>query len=469
VPQEGVFVAPFQLYRYKNAMTPAARLNAVLEILTKISESRIPMDGTVGDYMRYRRYIGSKDRAEIAERVYTMERTKARLGWWLEKLGAGDTPRNRLIAHLMLAHEFDLAKLQSNFNGEKFNPEPLSEAEIELAKSLEGKTLETNGMPDAVKIECPPQYEATLRDLYKGDFVAEMTAMLSPAPLDLRSNLLALTREEAQASLAKDNVPTDPTPYCPWTLRTRSKAFLSDTKAFTKGHIEIQDEGSQLIAYLCGAQPGFQVLDYCAGAGGKTLALVNAMALDKKPKGRIVAMDIDAGRLEKARPRFRRAHAHDIIEIRPLAEEKSRKWLKRQKGTFDVVLLDVPCTGTGTWRRNPDMRWRNYGPTLEDLMPIQADILNRVANVVKPGGRLVYATCSLLPQENEDQVEAFLKAHDDYEVMPIAEAWPASPGHEKAPAIGERFMRLSSLRHNTDGFFAAVLRRKGDQAGSVVL
>lgn len=436
-------------------MTPAARLNAALEILTKITESRIPMDGTVGDYMRYRRYIGSKDRAEIAERVYTMARTKARLGWWLEKLSAADTPRNRLIAHLMLAHGCDLAKLQGLFNGEKFNPEPLSEDETELAKSLEGKTLETNSMPDAVKVECPPEYEATLRALYKDQFVAEMTAMLSAAPLDLRVNFLALTREEAQASLAKDNVLTDPAPYCPWALRTRSKAFLSDTKAFTKGHIEIQDEGSQMIAYLCGAKPGSQVLDYCAGAGGKTLAIVNSMALDKKPKGRIVAMDIDAGRLEKARPRFRRAHAHDIIEVRPLSDEKSRKWLKRQKGTFDVVLLDVPCTGTGTWRRNPDMRWRNYGPDLAELITIQAGIFDRVANVVKPGGRLVYATCSLLPQENEDQVDQFLKNHPNYTVVPVKEIFPAG-------GIGDPYMRLSSLRHNTDGFFAAVLQRAAE-------
>lgn len=433
-------------------MRQAARLNAVLEIQTKTAESRIPMDGTVGDYMRYRRYIGSKDRADIAERVYAMVRTKARLGWWLEKLSAADTPRTRLIAHLMLVEGFTLDKLREHFDGEKFNPEPLTEDETELAKSLEGKELLANSMPDAVKVECPPQFEDTLRAIYKNDFVAEMAAMLDPAPLDLRVNFLALTREEAQKSLAKDGVETDPTPYSPWGLRSRTRAYLSETKAFTKGHIEIQDEGSQLIAYVCGATPGAQVLDYCAGAGGKTLAIVNSMALDKKPKGRIVAMDIEASRLEKARPRFRRAHAHDIIEVRPLSDEKSRKWLKRQKGTFDVVLLDVPCSGTGTWRRNPDTRWRNFGPSLEDLITIQADIINRVANVVKPGGRLVYATCSLLPQENEQQVEKFLKEHPNYSVVPVSDII-------KDANLGAPYMRLSPLKNNTDGFFAAILKR----------
>jgi 16S rRNA (cytosine967-C5)-methyltransferase len=436
-------------------MRQAARLNAVLEIQTKTAESRIPMDGTVGDYMRYRRYIGSKDRADIAERVYAMVRTKARLGWWLEKMGVADNPRMRLIAHLMLVENFTLDKLREHFDGEKFNPEPLSDEETELAKSLEGKTLDTNSMPDAIKVECPPEFEAELRALYKDKFVEEMAAMLDPAPLDLRVNFLALTREEAIASLAKDNVQTDPTPYSPWGLRSRTRAYLSETKAFTKGHIEIQDEGSQLIAYLCGAKPGAQVLDYCAGAGGKTLAIVNAMALDKKPKGRIVAMDIEASRLEKARPRFRRAHAHDIIEVRPLEDEKSRKWLKRQKGTFDVVLLDVPCSGTGTWRRNPDTRWRHFGPSLEDLLKIQADIIDRVANVVKPGGRLVYATCSLLPRENEEQVEKFLKNHPNYSVVPVSEILPGAD-------IGAPYMRLSPLKNNTDGFFAAVLQRAPD-------
>jgi 16S rRNA (cytosine967-C5)-methyltransferase len=191
-----------------------------------------------------------------------------------------------------------------------------------------------------------------------------------------------------------------------------------------------------------------QVIDFCAGAGGKTLALADAM----RTKGRIVAMDTDARRLEKARPRFKRARVSDIVEVRPLSDERSRKWLKRQKGTFDLVLADVPCTGTGTWRRNPDMRWRVYGPPLDELLTAQAEILERVARTVKPGGRLVYATCSLLPEENERQVEAFLARHPEFEAVP-----PDVPGLELGAGP---YLRLTPLRHNTDGFFAAVLERK---------
>ncbi len=429
-------------------MTPAARIKAVLDILEKCRASPVPLDATVGDYMRHRRYIGSKDRAEIAERTYSIARTHARLGWWIGCLGIEDTPRTRIIAHVMLQDQISLRRLEDLFDGGKFSAAPLSVAEIEFAKSLEGKDPEPHDMDLAVRVECPPQHHAALQTLFGESFRDEMSAMLHPAPLDLRVNFLALSREEAAQSLAADHVLSDPTPYSPWGLRVRGKAFLSDTKAFTKGHVEIQDEGSQMIAWACGVEPGMQVLDYCAGAGGKTLALAGAMGR----KGRIVAMDIDGGRLEKARPRFRRAHAHDNIEVRALSDDKQRKWLKRQKQTFDVVLTDVPCSGTGTWRRNPDTRWRDYGPGLDALLPVQAEILEKVARCVKPGGKLVYATCSLLPQENEEQIEKFLGNHPEFSVLPVN----SLKGDD---SIGTRFMRLSPYRHNTDGFFAAILLR----------
>lgn len=434
-------------------MTPAARIKAVLDILEKLRASPVPLDATVGDYMRHRRYIGSKDRAEIAERTYSIARTHARLGWWINRGGIEDTPRSRIIAHVMLQDHASLKRLEDMFDGGKFSASPLTAAEIEFAKSLEGKDPEPHDMDLGVRVECPPKHHAVLQALYGESFREEMAAMLHPAPLDLRVNLLALTREEAAESLAKDGVFTDPTPYSPWGLRVRGKAFLSDTKAFTKGHVEIQDEGSQMIAWACGVAPGMQVLDYCAGAGGKTLALAGPM----QRKGRIVAMDIEASRLEKARPRFRRAHAHDNIEVRPLSDDKQRKWLKRQKQTFDVVLTDVPCSGTGTWRRNPDTRWRDYGPGLEALLPVQAEILEKVAKCVKPGGRLVYATCSLLPQENEEQIEKFLKTHPEFSILPVSRL-------KGDDSIGKDLMRLSPHRHNTDGFFAAILLR--DQSGA---
>jgi 16S rRNA (cytosine967-C5)-methyltransferase len=255
-------------------------------------------------------------------------------------------------------------------------------------------------------------------------------------------NTFLATRDEVKKSLAKDDIETADTPFSPWGLRVDGKVFLSKSKAFAKGWIDIQDEGSQLIAHMCGVKPGLQVLDFCAGAGGKTLALASAMMR----KGRIVAMDTEERRLEKGKERFKRAKISDIIEVRPLTDERHRKWLRRQKETFDVVLLDVPCTGTGTWRRNPDMRWRNYGPGLEELKAVQQDILEKACGAVKKGGRLVYATCSLLPDENEEQVAAFLEKHPEFSVQPPDD-----------PKLGAPYMRLTPLRHATDGFFAAIL------------
>lgn len=423
-------------------MTPAARIKAVLEILDKINASRIPMDGTIGDYMRHRKYIGAKDRADIVERVYNIIRAHARLGWHLQHAGAPDNARMRMIAWLTLG-EGRGAEIEKLFDGSEYGPATLLEDEKKF--SFTGG-LNHPDMPDAVRAECPPEHEQTLRDYFGADFVDEMTAMIASATLDLRVNVRAITRDEAQESLKKDGVETDATPYSPWGLRARNKAFLSKTKAFVKGHVEIQDEGSQLIAHACGAQPGMQVMDYCAGAGGKTLALAAAMNC----KGRIVAMDNEPSRLEKGRQRFKRAHISDMVEVRPITDEKHRKWLKRQKGTFDVVLVDAPCSSTGTWRRNPDLRWRHYGPSLAELLPVQAEILAKAAKAVKPGGKLVYATCSLLPDENERQVEKFLSAHPDFVL---------SPPEGSVPHDERGYMRLTTRRHNTDGFFAAILKR----------
>jgi 16S rRNA (cytosine967-C5)-methyltransferase len=438
-------------------MTPAARIKATIELLGHIAISPVPMDTTVGDYMRSRRYIGGRDRANIAERVYDIMRARTRLGWWLAKTGARDSYRNRVIFWLALAElksgAFDIADL---FAGGKYGAEKLTAEELAQAALLKDRPLDDPEMPLAVRVECPPDYEERLRACFGADFESEMKAMIAGATLDLRVNTAKVSRDEVQAALRKDGVQTDPTPYAASGLRARDKAFLAKTKAFIKGWIDIQDEGSQLTAEICEARPGMQVIDYCAGAGGKTLALADAM----RNKGRIVAMDIDGRRLEKARPRFKRAGVSDIVEVRPLTDERNRKWLKRQKGTIDLVLADVPCSGSGTWRRNPDMRWRVYGPSLEELLAVQAEILDRIARTLKPGGRLVYATCSLLPEENERQVEAFRQRHPEF--APVIPSVQAASG-DLARALGmtadHPCMRLTPFRHNTDGFFAAVLQK----------
>ena len=437
-------------------MKPAARIQATIDVLTRIAENdRVPMDSAIGDYMRSRRYIGSKDRANIAERCYNMERAHARLGWWLDKFEAQDTPRNRILFWLLVAEvkgePGQIEKYVTDlFDGTKYAPEELSPQELHYVKLVrEGKMIgggiDHVDMPDAVRAEVPEKYEQQLRNYFGEDFEVEMAAMLKTATLDLRVNTFLIDREKAQNSLKKDGVETKEGEYADTALRCLEKSYISRTKAFTKGWVEIQDEGSQLIAQMCDAQPGMQVLDYCAGAGGKTLALGAAMQC----KGRIVAMDNDSKRLAKGRDRYKKARIADIVEVRSLEDEKNRKWVKRQKGKFDIVLTDVPCTGTGTWRRNPDMRWRQFGPPLEELVEIQAEIMERASALVKPGGKFVYATCSLLAEENEHQIEKFLEKHgDDFEVVPVPEKF------------GKPYLRMTPHRHRTDGFFTAILKRK---------
>ncbi|NQZ13825.1 MAG: RsmB/NOP family class I SAM-dependent RNA methyltransferase [Alphaproteobacteria bacterium] len=433
-------------------MKQGARIQSSIDILERISTSRIPMDNTIRDFMQYKRYIGSKDRAAIVELVYDVVRGTARVGWWLDKLKLDDTPRQRVLLLLCLSGQYSAFQLSQLFDGEKYSPAVLSDAEQAFLKEIDGKTLSHEDIPDAVRCECPPWAEERLKALYAEQFEDELNAMLPPATLDLRVNTLKADVQKAQDMLAAQEVKTDRTPYSPIALRVEGKSYMSATKAFSKGLVEIQDEGSQLISLVCDVKPGMRVLDYCAGAGGKTLGLAAQM----KNKGSIVAMDNDTRRLEKGRRRYRKAGVHNV-EMRSLEEEKNRKWLRRQRGVMDVVLVDAPCSSSGTWRRNPDLRWNEYGPSLEEIKCMQADILERVADKVKPGGRLVYATCSLFEEENEQQVESFLKTHPEYDVISLSDVWDDNWGRKPE---SEPFLRLSPRQSGTDGFFAAILQRK---------
>lgn len=423
-------------------MKAASRIQTVIDILDKIADSHIPMDNTIRDYMVHRRYIGSKDRAAIVEMVYAVIRCYARLKWHLAQVDVLPTARNFVIAYLTL----ERAHMEVLFTGEKHAPEPLSEDE----KKWSSEFRDELHMPLMDKVECPEWAYEKLQAVFGDAFEEEMSAMIAPAPLDLRVNTIKGKRDKAAEMLKAQEVLTEPTPYSPFGLRVQGKAFMSATKAFSKGLVEIQDEGSQLIALACDVKPGMRVLDYCAGAGGKTLGLAAMM----ENKGNIVAMDIEPRRLEKGRSRFRKAGVHNV-ELRSLSDDKNKKWLRRQKETMDVVLVDAPCSSSGTWRRNPDLRWKQYGPSLEEIMEMQADILERVADKVKLGGKLVYATCSLFHEENEAQVEAFLDKHPEYKLCNLQYNWTFSD----FPCDGP-YLRLSPLKHQTDGFFTAVLIRQ---------
>jgi len=408
------------------------------------------MDNTLRDYMKNRRYIGSKDRKYIVELVYDVVRASARLGWWLDKVGLEDAPRARVIAYLML-NGMSVHDLTIRFVDEDHCTGVLTNDESAAIKKLEGQKLSIPDMPEIIQAECPEWAEDDLRKIFGKDFVLHLTAMLEPAQIDLRVNTIRLTVEQAQDSLAKDGVETVKTKYAPAGLRCLDKPYMSATKAFHKGFVEIQDEGSQLIAHVCDVKPGMRVLDFCAGGGGKTLGLAAKM----EGKGIIFAMDNSTRRLEKGRRRYKKAGIHNV-EVRSLEDDKNRKWLRRQKDAMDVVLVDAPCSSSGTWRRNPDLRWNWYGPTLEEITLLQAEILERVADKVKPGGRLVYATCSLFTRENEERIDKFLAKHSEYKLLNIPEIWPKGT---ECPVSGP-YLRLNPKDHGTDGFFTAVLQRQ---------
>jgi 16S rRNA (cytosine967-C5)-methyltransferase len=437
-------------------MNPAARIQALIELAEDIALGGAA-DAATSAYFRARRYIGAKDRAWLAEQIYAHLRRRARLEWWvnrvLERPAAAPPPaaRHRVIADLLLAQRWSARDFASSFDGDKHHAAPLSRAERLLVEQLAGQPLDHAEQPADVRGEYPAWLEPELTRFAGGD--ATVLAKLNePAPLDLRVNTLSHSRETVQQHLAASGIKAEPTPWSPLGLRVEGRPALGRDAAFLAGEMEIQDEGSQLVALLVDARPGLSVLDYCAGAGGKTLALAAAM----RNKGRLVASDISSVRLDRAVKRLRRAGIHNV-ERRPLGPEQAG-WFKRQAGRFDRVLVDAPCSGTGTWRRNPDMKWKFSPADLEELATLQGDILAQAAKLVKPGGRLIYATCSLLPAENEQRIESFRETHPEFAVQPVGALWSdLLPG--PCPVDGP-YLRLDPAHHGTDGFFAAVLERR---------
>ena len=428
-------------------MTPAARIQAVIDLLSEVLATPRPADTLASNYFRNRRFIGSKDRAAINQKFYRLMREYHRLSWWIAGAGAEVNARTLVIAALILDKEHSPASLVPAFSGDTYAPQPLSEQESALAAALAGKKLDDPAMPERVQMECPEWAFASMRETLGDRFRAELRAMMEQAPMDLRVNILKTERGEVLDALRNDGVDAHKGKISPLSIRVFGRPPISQHPLYMDGFIEIQDEGSQMVALLADAKPGEQVADFCAGAGGKTLALAASM----NNKGRVVALDVLGGRLKRAKQRFRRAGLHNI-ETHELTSEND-KWVKRHVGHFDLVLVDAPCTGTGTWRRDPDKRWRQLGPGLSDLVPLQKKILASAARMVKPGGRLVYATCSLLPEENERQIESFLQENSDFSVEP-AEGIVTFPG-------GGNYLRLTPAQHDTDGFFAARLKRKG--------
>ena len=424
-------------------MTPAGQLAAAIDLLGLIEADPRPADAVANHFFRTRRFIGGGDRRAVSTLVWGVLRTRRHLGWWLDYHRVPHTPRLLLAVQALFSGQTP-NKIAMAFLAGRYGPPALEPEEMAVLEKLSTRTLEHPDMPDAVKYEVPDWILPRLRAQFGPTLAAEMKAMGEPAPLDLRVNLLKGTREEALRSLAREGLAAELTTYSPWGLRLKNRQSVTTGKTFQEGLVEIQDEGSQLIALALDAQPGMRVADFCAGAGGKTLAIAMGMG----NKGHIVACDVSEPRLDGAIKRLRRAGVHNAE--RHLLEPGD-KWVKRQEGKFDRVLVDAPCTGTGTWRRNPDARTRLTAQDLAELTVKQAEILDRAQKLVKPGGKLVYATCSVLQDENEAQTEAFMVRHPEFKPLPL----------EAPEALrGSQTLRLSPARHGTDGFFAAIMVRQ---------
>ncbi|GAB6966181.1 RsmB/NOP family class I SAM-dependent RNA methyltransferase [Komagataeibacter kakiaceti JCM 25156] len=430
-------------------MTPSARLSAAIDLLAAMEATpQRPADALANAFFRERRYIGGGDRRAISARVWRILRHWRRLEWWIARAGVPVTPR--MLALAMMALEPDgKENPQTLFTGERYAPLGLTGPEQGLYNQLRGQPVTSADMPRAVRLEVPdwllPRLERTFGDAVE----AELAAMDGEATLDLRVNLLKSDRATARAALEAEGIHATDTTLSPWGLRVAGRQPITSSAAFRAGLIEIQDEGSQLVVAAVGARPGMRVLDYCAGAAGKTLG----MAMTMENRGHIVACDVSEPRLEGAVRRLRRAGVHNAERHLLVSGDR---WARRRAGSFDRVLVDAPCTGTGTWRRNPDARLRLREQDLLELTAKQADIMDRAATLVRPGGRMVYATCSVLREENTDQIAAFLARNPDFSLVA-----PDSTHDDLPPGLSaDGQVSLTPRQHHTDGFFAAIMQRK---------
>lgn len=429
-------------------MTPSARLSAAIDLLAAMEATpQRPADALANAFFRERRYIGGGDRRAVSARVWRVLRHWRRLHWWIGRAGGQVTPRTLVLAMMALepgTHE----NPRELFTGGRYAPLGLIGHESALYDHLHGQAMVHADMPRAVRLEVPDWLLPRLERTFGEGLEAELAAMDGEATLDLRVNLLKSDRATARAALDGDGIVAEETTLSPWGLRVAGRQPVTSSTAFRNGLIEIQDEGSQLVVAAVGARPGMRVLDYCAGAAGKTLG----MAMTMENRGHIVACDVSEPRLEGAVRRLRRAGVHNAERHLLVAGDR---WARRRAGSFDRVLVDAPCTGTGTWRRNPDARLRLREQDLLELTAKQAEIIDRAAALVRPGGRMVYATCSVLREENGDQIAAFLARNPAFSlVAPDAAHDDLPPGLSTDGQVS-----LTPRQHHTDGFFAAIMQR----------
>lgn len=423
-------------------MHPKVLLDACAELVRLTLTFEHPADAVVSRYFRDNRGLGPRERATLAETVYTVLRKKLLFD---HMAPSGSGPKERRLAIL-------------GFHGPRdFLKGALNEQEKKWLDQCDAVTVDD--LMERHRHNLPEWLVQPLKEQLGTGFWPLVESLSNAAPLDLRVNALQDKRADVQKELAKAGIPAVPTPYSPWGLRIDGKPALAKLDAFTRGAVEVQDEGSQLLSLLLDAKRGEMVVDFCAGAGGKTLAIGATM----RNTGRLYAFDVSGHRLDALKPRLARSGLSNVHPA-AIAHERDER-VKRLAGKIDRVLVDAPCSGLGTLRRNPDLKWRQSPKAVEELTAKQTAILASAARLLKSGGRLVYATCSILPQENEAIAEAFSAAHPDFVPLDAGEtlAQLKVEGAEKlcsGGASGTGYLRLWPHLHHTDGFFAAVWVKK---------
>ncbi len=435
---------------HAKAMTPAARIAAAIEVIASIDAMRLPAAQALKEWGVAHRFAGSGDRAAISGLVYDTLRRRASSSWLLGENSA----RAQVLGMLKLERGLDVEAIAKLCSGERHAADQLSERE---RVALTSASLD--GAPSHVAGDYPEWLDPAFTRVFGDERVAEAIAMSHRAPLDLRVNTLSSERDKILASLR--HLRAQPTPWSPDGLRilldadARSPGIQAEPD-FIKGAIEVQDEGSQLAALLSDAREGETIVDLCAGAGGKTLALAAAMA----GRGRLIATDADKRQLAPIHERLKRAGAHNVEVRTPRGSEDPLGGLA---GRCDLVVIDAPCTGTGTWRRNPDAKWRIRSGALEIRIRDQIEVLDRAVPLLKRGGRIAYITCSVLQEENSDQISAFIARHNDFAPVPpisvASKLGPSAKGFCDSIRLFDEGLLMTPRRTGTDGFFVAVLKR----------
>lgn len=421
-------------------MINSTQLDHTAAVLSSMLTFQQPADAVLSAYFRDHKKLGRQDRHEIAETAFAALRHYQKISAVLRRPHA--QAKQAALAALVLGRGINISQIS----------ELINEEEREFLSRLKSRKAEfSDGLSTAA--ELPEWLIRHLQAHYDDEAILAFGRSISrPAPLDLRVNTVKAKRDKVLEALQSEGLAAEATPYSPWGIRLQDKAALNKHPLFLDGTLEVQDEGSQLLALLTGAKRGEIIVDFCAGAGGKTLA-IGAMTANK---GRIYAFDIAEKRLANLKPRMVRAGLTNIHPERISSEHDPR--IGRLNGKADRVLVDAPCSGLGTLRRNPDLKYRQSPETVSKLLEQQHNILSAASALVKEQGRLVYATCSILPEENERQVERFLSEHPQFELSDCAALL------ESAKVNGldtGKYLRLDTAEHHTDGFFAAVMQHKG--------